>query len=385
MRASRTATASAGWDRSETSVELVHCLLCWFSVEARDLPWRRTRDPYAIWISEIMLQQTQVQTVIPYWTRWMAAFPDIHALASAPEERVLKLWEGLGYYSRARNLHRAAGWMAASNQSRFPTTVEGLLDLPGIGRYTAGAIASIAFNQPAPILDGNVIRVLTRLLALRGDPRTRALQDILWARARDLVAASEGLEEVRMPWKESLGACSALNQSLMELGATVCLPKGPRCDGCPIGGRCQARAMGIQEQYPETAPRPAPIQKVTAAVAIEQEGRLFVRQRPVGGVNAGFWEFPNFEVPEGVGSVHRYVATWFDVPEDRLVPLPPIRHAITRYRIRLESFHAAGIDLPKTLGSEGRWMERRDLETLAFTAAHRRIVRFLINPKAKGT
>ena len=143
--------------------------------------------------------------------------------------------------------------------------------------------------------------------------------------------------------------------------------------------------MGTQEQYPETAPRPVPIQKVTAAVVIDLEGRLFVRQRPVGGVNAGFWEFPNLEVPDGVDSVHRYVATWLDVPEDRLVPLPPIRHAITRYRIRLESFHAAGIDLPKTLGSEGRWMERRDLETLAFTAAHRRIVRFLINPKAKGT
>ena len=165
-----------------------------------------------------MLQQTQVQTVIPYWTRWMDAFPDARALAAAPEEQVLKLWEGLGYYSRARNLHRAAAQITASTGARFPTTVEGLLDLPGIGRYTAGAIASIAFGQPAPILDGNVIRVLTRLLTLAGDPRGRPLHELLWSRARELVVASDGLDDVPMPWGGVLGACSALNQSLMELG-----------------------------------------------------------------------------------------------------------------------------------------------------------------------
>ena len=380
MRASRTATSPAGWDSPEAPTDLVHSLLRWFSAGARNLPWRRTRDPYAIWVSEIMLQQTQVQTVIPYWTRWMEAFPDVQSLASAPEDRVLKLWEGLGYYSRARNLHRAASRIASLEGSRFPGTVDGLMELPGIGRYTAGAIASIAFNQPAPILDGNVIRVLTRILALPGDPRSRALQEILWARAVDLVAASNGENFIPMPWGEPLGARSALNQSLMELGAMVCLPKGPRCDGCPIQGRCRARAMGTQEQYPEATPRPTSIHKVIAAIAIERQGRLFVRQRPKGGVNAGFWEFPNFEVPDGVDSVHQFVAAWLDVPENRLVALPLIRHAITRYRIRLESFHAPGIDLPGTLGSEGRWVERGDLETLALTGAHRRIVLSL--PKA---
>lgn len=380
MRASRTATSPAGWDSPEAPTDLVHSLLRWFSAGARDLPWRRTHDPYAIWVSEIMLQQTQVQTVIPYWTRWMEAFPDVQSLASAPEDQVLKLWEGLGYYSRARNLHRAASQIAISEGSRFPETVAGLLELPGIGRYTAGAIASIAYNQPAPILDGNVIRVLTRILALRGDPRARTLQEILWARAEDLVAASGGVDDIRMPWGEPLGACSALNQSLMELGAMVCLPKAPRCDGCPIQGRCRSRAMGTQEQYPEAAPRPTSIQKVLAAVAIERQGRLFVRQRPKGGVNAGFWEFPNLEVPDGIGSVLRYVATWLNVPENRLVPLPAIRHAITRYRIRLESFHTTGVDLPAALDPDGRWVDRRDLETLALTTAHRRIVQSL--PKA---
>lgn len=327
-----------------------------------------------------MLQQTQVQTVIPYWNRWMEAFPDVQALTAAPEERVLKLWEGLGYYSRARNLHRAATRIVGSGAGRFPETVESLLELPGIGRYTAGAVASIAFNQPAPILDGNVIRVLTRLLALRGDPRSRLLQEFLWARAQDLVTASEGRGEVRMPWGERLGDCSALNQSLMELGATVCLPKGARCEICPLQTRCWARAEGTQERYPETAPRPAPIQKVHAAVVVEQAGSLWVRQRPAGGVNAGFWEFPCLEIPDPVDSVQRHVAQWLDVPQDHLAPLPPIRHAITRYRIRLETFHATGIGLPDVVGSAGRWVDRQELETLAFTAAHRRIVRLL--PKA---
>ncbi|MBM3901799.1 MAG: A/G-specific adenine glycosylase [Verrucomicrobia bacterium] len=380
MRASRTAIAPTRWDGPGTPGDLAQSLLRWFSTAARDLPWRRTRNPYGIWVSEIMLQQTQVQTVIPYWNRWMEAFPDVHALAAAPEERVLKLWEGLGYYSRARNLHRAAARIVGSETGRFPDTVDSLLELPGIGRYTAGAVASIAFNRPAPILDGNVIRVLTRLLALKGDPRTRPLQEILWARAQDLVTASEGRGGVRMPWGECLGDCSALNQSLMELGATVCLPKNPRCEACPVRSLCRAAEEGTQERYPETAPRPAPIQKVDAAVVIEQKGTVWVRQRPAGGVNAGFWEFPGLELPDPVDNVRRHVARWLGVPEDRLAPLPPIRHAITRYRIRLESFHTTGIGLPAVVGSTGRWVDRRELEALAFTAAHRRIVRLL--PKA---
>ena len=379
MRASRTAPLPDGWDSPGIPSELVHNLLRWFSAAARDLPWRRTKDPYAIWVSEIMLQQTQVQTVIPYWTRWMEAFPDARALAAAPEEQVLKLWEGLGYYSRARNLHRAAAQITASTGARFPTTVEGLLDLPGIGRYTAGAIASIAFGQPAPILDGNVIRVLTRLLALAGDPRARPLQDLLWSRARELVVASDGLDDVPMPWGGVLGACSALNQSLMELGATVCLPKEPRCAGCPLAVRCRARAQGTPEQYPEAAARPAAVHKVTAAVVLERDGRFYVRKRPAGGVNSGFWEFPNLEVLDGTRSVQQHLANRLDIPPETLVPLPPIRHAITRYRIRLESFHAKDIDPPQALGSEGCWVARQDLESLAFTAAHRRIVGFLLH------
>lgn len=166
----------------------------------------------------------------------------------------------------------------------------------------------------------------------------------------------------------------------MELGATVCLPKGPRCDGCPIASHCRARASGTQERHPETPPRPAPVQKIHAAVVIEREGSVWVRQRPEGVVNAGFWEFPGLEVPDPIDSVRRHVARWLNVPEEHLAPLAPIRHAITRYRIRLEGFHTTGLGLPDVIGSTGRWVDRRELEALALTTAHRRIVRLL--PKA---
>src|SRR5665213_1705019 len=221
---------------------MVSALLKWFAANARDLPWRHTNDPYGVWISEIMLQQTQVKTVIPYWKRWMEKLPTVHSLAQARPEIVLKLWEGLGYYSRARNAQKAAQIIDATHAGKFPDDFDDILALPGIGRYTAGAICSIAFQQPKPILDGNVIRVLTRVFGIEGNPRDKAINAKLWALAENLVSISPN--------------CSHLNQSLMELGALICLPRQAKCSECPVRRLCFANRNNRVDQFPMTAARP---------------------------------------------------------------------------------------------------------------------------------
>jgi len=352
---------------------LVPNLLNWFRGHARDLPWRRTLDPYGIWVSEIMLQQTQVRTVIPYWERWMAALPDVTALARAPEERVLKLWEGLGYYSRARNLQRAARVLVEESGGRIPQNVPALLELPGIGRYTAGAIASIAFNQPAPILDGNVIRVLTRLYALGGDPKSAPVNQRLWSLAGELVtvAATHGSAGHR---PASAGPCSALNQSLMELGATLCTPRDPQCKRCPVSANCLARLMDRTDSYPEPSLRaPTTVQR-KVVVIIERSGRYLVRQRAQEGINGGFWEFPERDLIAGE-SPAEVAASWLGSPISSLLELNPVRHSITRYRIQLAVFYlrTPGGRNRKELGTH--WATAEELAELALTAAHRRIAR----------
>ncbi|MFN0067708.1 MAG: A/G-specific adenine glycosylase, partial [Limisphaerales bacterium] len=234
-----------------SAAPLVRSLLDWFAVHARDLPWRRTRDPWAVLVSEVMLQQTQVRTVIPYWERWMRRFPDAASLAAVGEDEVLKAWEGLGYYRRARSLQAAARALVAEHAGLIPRGFDDILALPGVGRYTAGAVASIAFNQPAPILDGNVIRVLARLFAVEGDPAARGVNARLWEIAGELVTAAARRE------KPGERACSALNQSLMELGATVCTPKAPGCPACPVRRRCAAHRTGRVAELPAPRARPA--------------------------------------------------------------------------------------------------------------------------------
>ena len=230
------------------AVEIVPLLLRWFERHARDLPWRRTRNPYAIWVSEIMLQQTQVKTVLPYWVKWMKALPNVHALASTKLETIHKLWEGLGYYTRVRNLHKAAQLIVADYDGNFPEEYAAVLELPGVGRYTAGAICSIAFNQPAPVLDGNVTRVLTRVFAIPGNPRDRKVDQELWELAEELVqyAGARTRKETPRPPRRlartsrKSGSCSELNQALMELGALICTARQPRCTACPLATRCRA-------------------------------------------------------------------------------------------------------------------------------------------------
>ena len=231
--------------------KLAPLLLDWFAGNARDLPWRRTRDPYAIWVSEIMLQQTQVKTVIPFWERWLRELPTIEAAAKAPSAKIHKLWEGLGYYTRVRNLQKAALIILEQHNGTFPRSFDEVLALPGIGRYTAGAICSIAFNQPKPILDGNVIRVLTRIFGIAENPKEKKTNAQLWQLAEALVTRAEA-ESLRRKkpsgrpipgfnWQNN--ACSALNQSLMELGALICTPRSPQCFDLP-GQRGLHRVQG---------------------------------------------------------------------------------------------------------------------------------------------
>lgn len=356
---------------------IVRALLPWFATHARDLPWRRTLDPYAIWISEIMLQQTQVKTVIPYWERWVHALPDVQSLASAPEERVLKLWEGLGYYTRARNLQKAARAVVEQHAGRFPRDHADILALPGIGRYTAGAIASIAFNEPEPILDGNVIRVLTRVFALSGDPKEKQLNARLWKLAAALVAAAEMPQASTFSIPHSAGPCSALNQSLMELGATVCTPRGPTCLVCPLATQCLAHRAGAAEDFPQLKARAAATERRFVVVVLERGGQFLVRQRPPQVVNAGLWEFPNGELTDGSAEARAAAAKWLGLAPTAFVPLKRVKHSITRYRITLDVFRVNVGRKRLAVEAGATWADAGALEQLAFTSAHRRIARLL--------
>ncbi len=407
--------------RNANPARLVPRLLAWFAANARDLPWRRTRDPYAIWVSEIMLQQTQVKTVIPYWERWLRELPTIEALAQAPSEKIHKLWEGLGYYTRVRNLQKAAQQIVArpdalspSRRSRgdeaqtkneletphvvsykFPESFDAILDLPGIGRYTAGAIASIAFNQPTPILDGNVIRVLTRVFGIAENPKEKKTNAKLWQLAEQLVHHAS-----RLTFHDS--PCSHLNQSLMELGALVCTPHSPQCAVCPVQKLCVARKKNLQEKLPNLGKRAAATERRFLAFVAERNGKFLVRQRPAGVVNAHLWEFPNVEVGARLCEPQHVLAEFnalrvTDPRSEKLEPLCTIKHSITRYRITLEAWHAelanpqpaAPVSDPAQNGSHARtapgrrparqgcWLTPARLRQLAFTSAHKKILAVL--------
>ena len=259
----------------------------------RDLPWRRTRDPYAIWVSEIMLQQTRVATVIPYWERWMTKFPTVSALADAPLDDVLAAWAGLGYYSRARNLHAGARAVDARFGGALPSCAAELRDVPGIGPYTAGAIASIAFGERAPLVDGNVARVLARVFAIEHDIKSTAGGKALWSAAGALMRALPGT-----------AAPGDLNQGLMELGATICTATQPRCLVCPLASDCAALRAGRQDELPVVAARKKASELPVLArtlVWIEEAGELVLARRTPEGLFGGLWELPPLEVAEAMG------------------------------------------------------------------------------------
>ena len=353
-------------------------MLDWFAAHARDLPWRRTRDPYAIWVSEIMLQQTQVKTVIPFWNRWLRELPTIEAAANASPDKLHKLWEGLGYYTRVRNLQKAAQVIVAQHGGKFPEKFDEVLALPGIGRYTAGAICSIAFNQPTPILDGNVIRVLTRLFGIAENPKEKKTNARLWQLAEELV--SHARTQRRKEKDSSLRAfaplrednsCSHLNQSLMELGALVCTPRNAQCLICPVQKLCVTFAENRVDELPNLGKRETATARHFVAFAVECSGTFFVQQRPAGVVNAHLWEFPNIEITGTKPNAASAFQKLLNVKPKAVLPLRTVKHSITRYRITLEAFSVSLAKPPAK--STGRWLAPAEFDSIAFSSAHKKL------------
>ncbi len=331
-------------------------LLTWYRANRRDLPWRRTRDPYAIWISEAMLQQTRVETVIPYWHRFLEHFPDVASLAAADTDDVIGLWAGLGYYSRARNLHRAAQAVVERHDGMLPGDAELLRELPGVGRYTAGAVASIAFDRPEPIVDGNVARVLTRLLGIDGEVSSKPVQTRLWEEAEAIARGEDP---------------GALNQGLMELGAMVCTPRAPRCLACPWTRSCVARKEGRQEQLPVKARKKAPKRVEAVAGFLERRGEVLAVQRPKKGLLGGMWELPGGELTAGEAAEEALVR-WFREGLGLAIPgaesLGSVEHVFTHRRLRLHVFRckpAAG-RVRRAGWDAHRWVRRSGLAAMAF-------------------
>lgn len=347
-------------------------LLAWYDAARRDLPWRRTSDPYAIWVSEIMLQQTTVAVVIPYWERFVAAFPDLEALAGAPLERVLALWAGLGYYRRARLLHEAARTLVARGATGVPATLDGLRALPGVGAYTAAAIASIAFDIAEPVVDGNVQRVLAREGALAGDPARAECARLIHARARALLDPARPGDS---------------NQALMELGATVCVPRAPRCLACPWSEHCAARALGAPERFPAAAPARETVIVVRAAAALrDRHARVLLRRVPEDQRNAGLWELPAAALP-GARAETKWTGAQARLAQRELgelferalvlgAPAGRVRHAITHHRITTWLLPCT-LERAAPRGAAWAWSSIDDSHDMGLTGEARKLIRLL--------
>ncbi len=342
-------------------------LRAWFGRQARDLPWRRTRDPYCIWVSEIMLQQTQVATVVPYYERFLAAFPDVAALAAAAPEDVLRLWEGLGYYRRARQLHQAAQLVDRQHGGRFPRDVDAVRRLPGIGRYTAGAILSIAFDDRQPILEANTTRLLARLLAMREDPATAAAQQTLWQFATQLLPRQ---------------GAGALNQALMELGSEVCTPQRPDCGRCPLAPLCPTRAAGLQQEIPRTKKKTVYERVREACVVVWHRERLLLRRCGDDERWAGLWDFPRFPLQAHRGAalereLAAKVARLTGVTVRPGSRLTTIQHGVTRFRITLSCYEAEYVS-GRVRRGQLAWARPAELNDYPLNVTGRRIGQQLV-------
>jgi A/G-specific adenine glycosylase len=342
---------------------LRNSLLEWYEVAGRDLPWRQTHDPYAIWLSETMLQQTQVKTVIPYYEKWLQQFPTVYDLASASQQEILKAWQGLGYYARARNLHIAARKIVEQHGGQFPTRLEDAIALPGIGRTTAGGILSAAFNQAVPILDGNVKRVLARLIALRKPPN-RAIKQ-LWELSESLLDADHPRD---------------FNQALMDLGATICNPKYPNCAECPWAVHCQANQLNLQTQLPMTESRkPLPHKIIGVAVIWNKDKQVLIDRRRQEGLLGGLWEFPGGKIEPGETieeCIKREILEELDIEievGDRLIQ---VNHAYSHFRVTLNVHHCLYLrGEPKPIEcDEIRWVTLDEIEQYPFPKANEKII-----------
>jgi A/G-specific adenine glycosylase len=349
-------------------------LLKWYAAHQRALPWRGARNPYHVWVSEVMLQQTQVETVKPYYSRWLERFPTVEALAAAPQKEVLALWEGLGYYARARNFHRAAQSVMADYSGRIPDHVEELLKLPGVGRYTAGAIASIAFNVDAAVLDGNVQRVLARVFDYREDVKSPRGEKDLWKLAESLVPP---------------GRAGDYNQALMDLGATLCTPRAPACSRCPLSGMCQARQLGVQAARPVTKKRAALPHYTLAAGVIRKNGRVLIVQRSADELLGGLWMFPNARVsPRKKLSteLRRHVRAGLGLKVRVGPPVQILRHAYTHFRVTVHVFEcdwlAGDVSVARRRGERVKWVHASSLPTYPMGKTDRRIAQPLSSARS---
>ena len=342
-------------------------LPAWFRRNRRDLPWRRRSDPYAVWVAEVMLQQTRVATAEEYYRRFLEAFPTVRALADAPLDAVLKAWEGLGYYGRARNLHKAARIVADELAGKLPTTAAEVGRLPGVGPYTAGAVASIAFGRREAALDGNVIRVLCRAFRVGADPRLPGVRRRLWKLAGALLPARRVGE---------------FNQALMDLGATVCTPRGPRCPACPIRPACRAAARGEQHRLPRRAAPPKLPHYDVAAAVVFRAGRVLIDRRPDDGLLGGLWEFPGGKVRPGespadaaVREAREELGVTVEAGEELIV----VRQAYSHFRITLHAIQCRYVSgRCKAIGCTAwRWVAPDQLDEYAFPRANRRVIEAL--------
>ena len=344
-------------------------LLNWYHANKRDLPWRTHTTPYRVWVSEIMLQQTQMERGVAYFHRWMDALPDIKAVADANEDTVLKLWEGLGYYSRVRNLHKAARIIMQEHRGHFPNTLQAIKALPGIGNYTAGAIGSIAFNLPVPAVDANVERVFSRLYDIDTPIKDKENMSFVYAKAEELLPA-----EHAQHW----------NQAIMELGALICSKKA-HCHQCPLSHWCEAYHLGIPHERP-VKKRKKPITHLNVGTGfLVHEGKIYVQKRPMHGVWAGFWELPGGVMEEGETPNQTIVREFMEEMEFPITPLDKIttiKHGYTTYQV---SLHAYFVRLQKGCtpepvlhaATEYKWASFEELDELTMPAGHRKLVDFL--------
>ena len=346
-------------------------LLDWYPRNRRDLPWRRTRYPYRIWVSEIMLQQTRVETVIPYYLNFLKKFPTLNALAEAPRSSVMKAWEGMGYYSRIRNLHDAAKEIVQKNGGEVPKAYEELIRLPGIGRTTAGAILSFAFHQDRPILDGNVRRVLSRVFRIEKDPMDPVTQRELWKLSESLIPKGKGY---------------LFNQAIMELGATVCLPRNPKCPFCPLKDVCLANRYNLQNSLPvKVKKKPLPHYDIAAGI-IWKGKKVLIALRPQKGLLGGLWEFPGGKKEKGE-SLEKCLKR--EVREELGIQIRvrsasggfmSVKHAYTHFKITLYTFSCVYVKgNPRTLHCDDwKWVSLNELSQYAFPAANRKIINELL-------
>ena len=358
---------------ADTEAAFREALPTWFDTARRPMPWRASgadgrRDPYRVWVSEVMLQQTRVETATPYFERFVAAFPDTAALAAAPLDRVLRLWEGLGYYSRARNLHRAAQAVVAEHGGVVPDTEAAFRALPGVGPYTAAAVLSLAFGRPLAVLDGNVIRVLARVFAVDADAKAGRTRRALQALADRLLDA---------------GDPGRFNEAVMELGATVCTPRSPACPRCPLNTVCEAYAEGEPERYPVTSKaKPVPHHTVVVAVVADGAGRLLIQRRPEDAMLGGLWEFPGGKQEPGEEleeTCRREVREELGVEVGVGEAFARVEHAYSHFRITLHAFWCRLVagEPVSVSGQPVAWVRPEDLDDYAFPRANRRVIEAL--------